>query len=346
MRRTVVRDFCFAPFLCGLMCGLLATSARGADPATAADVPYAQTVWGDLPYGITSFGAARIDDTVYAYGGHTGTAHAYWDESQSNELLALDLTQEKTEWKVVATGKRLQGLAMVAHGKKLICVGGFHARNKKGAPHDLHSEAVVDVYDTVSGNWSTLPPLPLGRSSHDAALIGDQLYVVGGWCMAGADNTTWHTSALVMDLSAAEPTWQEIAAPQFQRRALAAVGFQDKLFVIGGMNQDGGPTRDVAIYDPLTQQWSEGPAIQGEDGMTGFGAAGWTCNDRLVVTTIRGQVQVLSQDATHWELREPTENARFFHRLVPLAPGQLLSIGGASMESGKFLEPEIIRFEG
>lgn len=342
-----MRSCRLAVVLSGLSLGAAFPLAGAADPIVdQSAAPYFNTQWGELPYGITSFGAARIGDTVYAYGGHTGTAHSYWDESQSNEILALDLTKQKTEWQVVGKGKRLQGLAMVAHGSKLICVGGFHARNKEGQKHDLHSEAVVDVYDTATGEWSSLPALPMARSSHDAAMIGDKLYVVGGWCMAGEGNTTWHTTALVMDLSSDNPQWQEIAAPPFQRRALAAVHYDEKLYVIGGMNENGGPTRDVAIYDPQSNQWSEGPAILGEDGMTGFGAAGWVCDDRLVVTTIKGQVQVLEAEGQQWELREPSENARFFHRLVPLSPGQLLSIGGASMESGKFLEPEIIRVDG
>ena len=35
-------------------------------------------------------------------------------------------------------------------------------------------------FDPESNSWEDLPPLPEGRSSLDAAVVGDTLYVVGG----------------------------------------------------------------------------------------------------------------------------------------------------------------------
>ncbi len=295
-----------------------------------------------IPFSITSFGAARCADSIYIYGGHTGTAHSYYDESQSSKLLMLDLNEQQAGWQKVAEGERLQGLGMVAHGDRVILIGGFSAKNKEGEKHDLHSQATVRAFDARTNQWSELPALPAGRSSHDAAVIGDTLYVVGGWNMSGSAETEWHTTALAMDLSAADPQWRPLPEPPFQRRAIATVAHAGKLFVIGGMNQAGGPTRAVEIFDPQSQTWESTGELHGENAMAGFGAAGWSADGQLLVTTYEGDIQLYDDTNKSWKVQGQTAEARFFHRLIPLAATELVQIGGANMESGKFLELEVV----
>jgi len=299
-----------------------------------------------LPFGITSFGAARIKDSLYVYGGHTGTAHSYWNTSQSNQLLRWDRSRADGTWHVVAEGAhRLQGLAMVAHDDRLILVGGFFAQNEEGEPHQLFSQDQVMAFDTVSGQWSSLPRLPQGRSSHDAIVWDDHLYVVGGWLLNGSSETQWHETALVMDLRDPEAGWSELPAPGFQRRALAVAAFDNKIFVVGGMDRSGGPTLATSVYDPHAQRWSSGPPLVGAQGMVGFGAAAWPLDGRLIVTAYDGSVQALSADQHAWISLGQTQDARFFHRLLPYAPGHLILVGGANMDSGKFVDLEVIRVE-
>ncbi len=179
-----------------------------------------------------------------------GDAHSYSDEGQSNKLLRLDLKKPGSGWTEVAEGQRKQGLGMVAYQDKVILIGGFSARNKAGEKQDLHSTQEVRAYDVKANRWIELPSLPEARSSHDAVLIGDTIYVVGGWKMAGSEKTVWHSTALAMDLTQPNPAWVEIPAPPFKRRAVATVEHQGKLFVIGGMNERGAPTKEVSIFDP------------------------------------------------------------------------------------------------
>ncbi len=300
----------------------------------------------ELPFGITSFGAARVGESIYVYGGHTGSAHSYWNTSQSNQLLRWNTTAAEGRWEVVAEGQhRLQGLAMVSHGEQLILVGGFFATNEEGEAHQLYSQSQVVAFDTNSGQWSPLPALPQGRSSHDAIVLDDRLYVVGGWAMDGPDSTEWHDSACVLNLQDTAAGWRELPAPGFQRRALALAAFDGKIFALGGMERQGGPTRRTSIFDPQSQTWTDGPELVGDQGMVGFGAAAWPLAGRLVVTAYDGSVQVLSVDGGSWEVVGQTEDSRFFHRLLPYAPGHLVLVGGASMEVGKFQQPEIVRIE-
>jgi N-acetylneuraminic acid mutarotase len=295
----------------------------------------------DLPQGITSFGGAISGDTVFAYGGNYGSAHHYTNEEQSNDLWSLDLASPQ-EWKKLTGGPRLQGLAMVAYGRHLYRVGGFTALNSEGEEQNLQSQATVARFDLQAQKWEDLPSLPEPRSSHDAAVVGNVLYVAGGWNMPGADEErVWHQTAWAMDLIADELTWKAIAAPPFTRRALALAAWQGKLFCIGGMREEGGPSTEVDVYDPATDSWSKGAAILGSV-MDGFGSSAFACQEQLFVSTISGSLQRLSSDGHHWEFVGQLDHPRFFHRLLPWRNTKLVAIGGGNMEVGKVTEVDVI----
>lgn len=295
-----------------------------------------------IPVEITSFGAVRCGDSAYIFGGHTGAAHSYSHAAQNDKLYQLDLNRSENGWKELATGPKLQGLGMVAFGKSLILIGGFTAMNQEGEEHDLRSQSTVHAFNTETHQWSKLPELPEPRSSHDAALIDSTVYVVGGWNMQGKENTTWQSTAWSIDLATEKPVWKELSKPPFSRRAIATVAHEGKLFVIGGMNEKGGPTKDVEIYDPATQMWTEGGSLHGDKPMAGFGASGWSLSGKLVVTTFEGTIQYRDASTSSWQVLGKTRNARFFHRMFPLDAQQLVSVGGANMEEGKFAELEVV----
>lgn len=314
----------------------------------AEDLPAAKAVQEslpDLPRGITSFGAAVVDDWLYVYGGHFGEAHHYSNTSQSGELSRLNL-RRPSGWEVVAKGPRLQGLAMVSHGGQVYRVGGFQAHNEEGDDHDLRSVADFARFDPQSKQWEELAPLPEPRSSHDAVVIGDKLYVVGGWQLGG-DND-WHTTAWVADLAAEKVQWKAIPNPPFQRRALALGQLAGQLYAIGGMQQKGGPTTRVDRFDPATGVWSEVPpmvdpvaATERGAGMEGFGAAVCTSGGQLLVSTYGGNLQRLADGGTAWEVVSKLEDDRFFHRML-LLEDHLILVGGASMREGKRLHFETL----
>lgn len=297
----------------------------------------------DLPQGLTSFGAALWDEALYIYGGHFGHAHEYYDEGQSPQLLRLNLTQPDA-WEELPAGPRLQGLAMVAHGGMLYRIGGFAARNKKGADQDLWSESHVAGFDIAKGSWQSLAPLPDPRSSHDAVLVENRIYVAGGWQLMGGKESEFHKSAWMLDLSAESPQWQELPPPPFRRRALALGTLDGKVYVIGGMQDTGEPTTQVGIFDPQTNAWSEGPSLNGA-AMEGFGPAACSCGGALYVSTYEGHLQRLTAGAESWETVRKLENPRFFHRMLCWGSNQLVMIGGASMETGKYKSVEVVSLE-
>ncbi len=240
----------------------------------------------DLPEELTSFGAAIAEGKLYVYGGHTGNAHSYSIDEQSNRMWCLDLGE--TAWQQVSTGPSLQGLALVPYQDRVVRIGGFTASNAVEEEHVLDSQTSVAAFDPSTKEWSELAPLPEPRSSLDAAVLGDHVYVFGGWNMTGdSDSSQWHQTAWSLDLSQPGSEWKAIATPPMKRRAISVAAHRGKLFVIGGMQSEGGPTTKVDLYDPSTDAWTEGPAIPGT-GMSGFGSAAFATDGHLIVTTMDG----------------------------------------------------------
>ncbi len=294
----------------------------------------------ELPQGSTSLGAAVAGDALYVYGGNYGDAHSYSRDDQSGDLWMLDLNKP-AQWQKLPGGPKLQGLALVEHDGMLYRVGGFTAMNEEGADDDLHSQDTVARFDPQKRVWEDLPRLPEPRSSHDAAVLNGVLYVVGGWNMQGAGaEAKWHDTVHALDLKADQLEWKTVAAPAFKRRALAVAAWNGKLYCIGGMQERGGITSAVAVYDPTQDAWSEGSAILSGP-MDGFGASAFACGKDLYVTTISGSVQRLAQDGSRWEFLGQLAHPRFFHRLVPWKD-QLIVVGGGDMSVGKITEVEVI----
>ncbi len=309
-----------------------------AKPATAAVKHLTK-----LPHAITSFGGAVLNGDLYVYGGNMAGAHSYARDQQGKTLQKLSL--KGGEWTNVIEGPGLQGLALVPHGGKLYRIGGFTAKNAEGEDKDLWSQADVAAFDPAKKEWIPMPPLPEPRSSHDAAVIGDTVYVVGGWKLQGQAPSEWHNTAWKMDLSSSQPTWQPIANPPVTRRALAAAAHNGKLYIIGGMLEKGGPTTTCSVYDPKTNLWSEAPSISGE-GMNGFGASAFATGGDLYVSTHHGQLQRLNADGTAWQIVKQLPTDRFFHRMLPVDDENFVIVGGASMTAGgKYEEVEVIHVD-
>lgn len=296
-----------------------------------------------LPDGLASFGAAVADGWLYVYGGHTGTAHDHSAANLSGHFRRIQLDDGEA-WEELSMQIPVQGLALVAHEGRLYRVGGMNARNATPEDdEDLHSTSDFACFDPDTRQWTDLAPLPAPRSSHDAVVIGDKLYVVGGWTLNGSgDEGEWLDRTLVYDLARPEDGWQALPKQTFQRRALAAAHWHGKLVALGGMDADQEVSQRVDFYDPNSRQWSAGPDLPGED-MAGFGVSAWNLDGDLYVCGMQGVVYQLSAEGSAWEEVAQLAKPRFFHRLLPGGGGALVVVGGASEEEGHLAGSEWIK---
>jgi uncharacterized GH25 family protein/N-acetylneuraminic acid mutarotase len=296
-------------------------SAAVATPPTTRPVLYAP-----MPQAASSFGAVACDGWLYIYGGHTAETHAYSTDSVSGQFHRLNLTDHRT-WETLPGGPPLQGMNLATWHGKIYRIGGMQPRNKAGEEADVRSVAGCACFDPTTKKWNEFPALPDPRSSHDVAVVGDKLIVVGGWDLTGdPDDAKWLDTALILDLSAEKPQWNSVKEP-FRRRALIATSYNNKVYVIGGFETELEPSKKVDIYDPASDTWTSGPELPGPN-QNGFGPAACTLDGKLYISVADGTLYRLNQAGTGWD-KVASTTPRIVHRLAPNG-SELLVIGGAA----------------
>ena len=284
-----------------------------------------------LPEPITSFGACRLGEYLYVYGGHTGEAHVYSEKTHSLHFVRTDLSKA-AKWEKLPFKRPLQGFGMAAHRGKVYLAGGSQATNPEGERSNLSSVAEVSVYDPASGKWSQLTPLPEPRSSHELVAHKGRLYVVGGWNMQEGKGVDWHRHGLVADLKDDPVEWKRLPETEWKVRANSAAIVGNSLFVIGGLD-DNGTSNAVRRLSLKNMKWSEAAPFPGLNRLKAFGSAACNLDGQLLACAFSYQPRILSDSNSSWvSTGAKVVGKRFFHRMVPLGEGRVAFIGGANFD--------------
>jgi hypothetical protein len=268
-------------------------------PASSAAPPGGVTAsrFATLPEATSSLGSVASDGWLYVYGGHIAPTHSYSTAAVSGQFHRLRLNGAP-EWEQLPGGPPMQGMNLVAIDGRIYRIGGMSPRNKPGAPTDNYSTADNARFDPATGKWEALPSLPEPRSSHDVVVIGNRIIVTGGWAIHGK-RTDWADTLAILDLSAKSPAWTSAKQP-FRRRALMAATLDGKMYVIGGFDEKNEIVRDVAIYDPATNAWSQGPQLPDGPGLS-FAPAAAVHHGDLFVSVSDGTLYRLKRTSMQWE---------------------------------------------
>ncbi|HEY5313692.1 MAG TPA: kelch repeat-containing protein, partial [Pirellulales bacterium] len=139
----------------------------------------------------------------------------------------------------------------------------------------------------------------------------------------------WQTTSLVLDLRAKQLAWKKLPKQPFERRALAAAAIDGKLYAIGGLQSQGGISKQVDVFDIESQSWSKGPDIPGMP-MNGNGIAACTSEGRVDISGLDGNVYRLDKNGANWDVAGRLNTPRFHHKLLAWRPGTLLAVAGAT----------------
>ncbi len=306
------------------LCAAIALAAS--DPNDAVDVTPptgGSSLIGTLPRAITSFGAEAVDGWLYVYGGYFGVPHKYSREGQSSDFYRINLLDTR-DIEFLPSGDAMQSLTLVAYDDDVLRIGGMRIYNEAGTPtSDMRSIEDVLRFDTETLEWSALPPMPEPRSSHESEIIGDTLYVVGGWVLDGSGRRDgdWHDTYLTLDLADLDTGWQEHEQP-FTRRALGVAVHGHHLITVGGMTPDGA-TNAVHILDTTSGDWAIGPEYPG----MGFATSAVTLDGRVITSGMQGRVFSFAPGESTWRQEGTLTFPRFFHQLVA-DNDRVLAMGG------------------
>ncbi|XP_059381468.1 kelch-like protein diablo [Carassius carassius] len=107
----------------------------------------------------------------------------------------------------------------------------------------------VERYDPLKNSWSKLTPMLRNRASASAAVLNDQIYVMGG---TDGDMTL----DSVERFDPFEGCWSLCPTMSTAREASGCTVFLGCLYVAGGRDELGLSLRTVEKYDPDMVRWS------------------------------------------------------------------------------------------
>jgi N-acetylneuraminic acid mutarotase len=211
------------------------------------------------------------------------------------------------------------------------------------------SEGRVQIYDPATNNWTEGAPMPFAAGSSSSAVIGNQVYVVGG--IVGSSTTTQAAR-----YAPATDTWQAIAPMPQGRNHAAAESDGAKLYVFGGRGPGSGDGNVVAngfdtvqIYDPATDSWVSSldpestlaPLPQARGGMgTAVFANGefWVMGGETVdgpgatADDVYDRVDIYNPTTNSWRAGPAMPTAR--HGIYPVLEGTRIHVAGGGVQAG------------
>ena len=248
-----------------------------------------------MPVSRSDFAVLPVNGTLYVFGGCIGNQTVTGGcPTITNRMESFDTTTNMWTERTPAATNRTQYIGC-AYQSTLYYIGG----------RDINGNLVttVDVYNTATGAWSTLPDQGgvTSRSNGACFVLGSTLYVTGGYdAFYDSLNTTITLALPATQFSAASVPAKPVSAGDCQADAIGGSGY-----VFGGFSSlpaDGfcSPLATIERYDAATNSWTQ----LSETGFIGRGLpASGVVNGLLYVMggEQKGAVCVNDNDISHPE---------------------------------------------
>jgi N-acetylneuraminic acid mutarotase len=165
-------------------------------------------------------GAARLGERIHVVGGSvTGRgntpAHAVYDPATDSWSTAAPLPTPRDH------------LAVQAIDGRIVAAGG---RRDGDSGQNL---SVTQVYDPGADRWSEAAPLPTARSGSASAVLGREVYVIGG-------ESREKTFDAVEAFDPERNVWRALARLPTARHGFGAVSYEGRIYTLVGSPRPGG----------------------------------------------------------------------------------------------------------
>ena len=186
------------------------------------------------------FASCVNEQNIYAIGGHSNTylknAEVY-DIVSDQWTLITDMDLSRT----YGTAQRV--------GERIYVFG--------GATDSSHDTEKMEIYDILTNSWSYGADTTLSREGATSAYLGNRIYLI-----AGESRTTHGIIPAVDVYDPVENSWNydESIYLDEPRRGHESLIHNQKIYVIGGYTSSGLDGKTL-IFDPVTQEWSDGPTL-------------------------------------------------------------------------------------
>jgi hypothetical protein len=199
--------------------------------------------------------------------------------------------------------------------------------------------AEMDRYSVAADRWTSLRDMPTPRAGLAAAVVGDDIYAIGGRRSPGGPCSQGPGGQLATVEQYHIPTgrWTTVAPLPVARSDLGAATVDGKIYVFGGCRvAPGEPIHflgSVGVYDPATDKWSGAPADLPTPRAAMYGVAaigsrifvegGWNGGEEPL-----GANEIYSVRHDNYEIGARMLTPRAEMGVVPHA-GRVYTVGGA-----------------
>ncbi|XP_064389668.1 kelch-like protein 17 [Halichondria panicea] len=202
-----------------------------------------QDQWTKLPeYTAKWFGMTSLANRLVLVGGRDPKKN-----TPSNQLSVL----ESGEWTHPYPPMNIarQSSTAVSFNNHIIVAGGRDGDGRISS---------VEVLDVVSRRWYIAQSLPNSRSELKSTLIGNTLYLMGGYDHTGPTKTVHHVDlneliAKALSNSDTPTLWQTLEEVPLELSAPLSIG--RSLLAVGGANDRVNPSSSIHLYQPDTRRW-------------------------------------------------------------------------------------------
>ncbi|NTW62128.1 hypothetical protein HGB25_01805, partial [Candidatus Saccharibacteria bacterium] len=207
-----------------------------------AKISFGQGYWtkvGDMPENRYAHTVDEINGKIYIVGG----IHNENDPFPTTALVYDTTTKNWNNIPLISTEYKVFHTSCVVDDK-LYVIGGW-----TGNPTNFGK---MEMFDPITGLWSSKSPMPTPRANLSCAAIGNKIYVVGGM-----DISNWPGLKTLEVYDISTDTWATLADMPTGRWGLRAVAVNGKLYIFGGRTDvQGHAYASVEVYDPLTNNWT------------------------------------------------------------------------------------------
>jgi serine/threonine protein kinase/N-acetylneuraminic acid mutarotase len=195
--------------------------------------------------------AVAVGKKIYIFGGNDRKSNYF------NELYSFDT--ETRVWEKKVPNQRgckppvLSRHTAAAHGKKIYFFGGQNLENPF-----LNDTYSVDVETLSWQRLNTTGNIPSIRVSHTSSVVGNKMYVIGGYFFKSITHQNAYNDVFCLDL--ATNVWTMIeptgAVPP-ARFGHWAVVLDKKIYIFGGKTVDHKAMNDMFVFDTETNTWTQ-----------------------------------------------------------------------------------------
>jgi non-specific serine/threonine protein kinase len=229
-----------------------------------------------LPFAQDEVRAAAVGDDILLGSGLVPSRSALGGFASLDRLYRFDPDTGGYE-AVAPLPMRVDHPAFAAHGDSLYVFGGW----SDGVP-------TARSFELDDGRWEELPEMPTARAGAAAAVVGNEIVVIGG-TLADHTSGALDGSRTVESFDLEQRRWRSLPDMPTPRHHHAAVAVGHVITVVGGRDGDRFSVATVEQLDTATDRWVEARplplavgattavAVDGEVVVTGGGddAGGW-----------------------------------------------------------------------